>query len=216
MLTLVIGNKAYSSWSLRAWLALDQTGLAFEEILVPLSQPGSRAELLKHSPAGLVPVLKHDRLIVWESLAIIEYLAELCPAARLWPDDRAARAHSRSIAAEMHAGFRALRLNMPMNLRKSLPGLGMTPEVDQDVRRITAIWRACRSEFGDGGPYLFGAFSAADAMYAPVATRFRTYGVALDPVSAAYVEAIHDQPAFRVWQDAAFQEPWVIEEDEVT
>lgn len=215
MLILVIGNKTYSSWSLRAWLALHQTGLAFEEVLVPLSQPGSRAALLNHSPAGLVPVLKHDQLTVWESLAIIEYLAELCPAAGLWPGDRDARAHARSITAEMHAGFRALRQNMPMNLRKSLPGRGMTPEVGPDIDRITAIWRACRSAFGGGGPYLFGAFSAADAMYAPVATRFRTYGVELDPVSAAYVEAIHDHPGFRAWQEAAAQEPWVIEEDEV-
>jgi len=215
MLTLVIGNKTYSSWSLRAWLALRQTGLEFDEILVPLSQPNSRAALLEHSPAGLVPILKHDRLTVWDSLAIIEYLAELCPEAALWPAERDARAHARSIAAEMHAGFQALRANMPMNLRKSLPGRGLTAEVGRDIDRIGAIWRTCRAAFGEGGPYLFGAFSAADAMYAPVATRFRTYAVGLDPVSAAYVEAIHDQPAFRAWHEAARLEPWVIDEDEV-
>lgn len=215
MPTLVIGNKTYSSWSLRAWLALSHTGLAFDEIVVPLSQPASRAELLSHSPAGLVPVLKHGGRIVWDSLAIIEYLAELRPEARLWPDDPDGRALARCISAEMHAGFRALRAEMPMNLRKSLPGRGMTPEVGLDIDRITAIWQACRARFGQGGPYLFGAFSAADAMYAPVATRFRTYAVELDPVSAAYVGAIHDHPAFRAWYEAALVEPWRIDEDEV-
>jgi len=160
-------------------------------------------------------VLEHDRGVVWESLAILEYLAELCPDARLWPEDAAARALARSIAAEMHAGFGALRAHMPMNLRKSLPGRGRGPGVAEDVARIAALWCDCRKRYGDGGPFLFGRFSAADAMYAPVATRFRTYGVELDPVSAAYVDAIHALPAFAEWRAAALEEPWVIAEDEV-
>ncbi len=214
-LTLVIGNKNYSSWSLRAWLALRQNGVAFDEELVRLSEPGSREALLAHSPAGKVPVLKHGERVVWDSLAILEYLAELLPEARLWPEDGDARTLARCIAAEMHSGFGALRAHMPMNLRKSLPGRGRAPGVADDIARITAIWRECRARYGGGGPFLFGRFSAADAMYAPVATRFRTYAVEIDPVSGAYVEAIHRLPAFAAWHAAALEEPWVIEEDEV-
>jgi len=217
--TLIVGNKNYSSWSLRGWLAARLAGIEFDEQVVRLSEPGSRGALLEHSRAGKVPVLKHGRRVIWDSLAIIEYLAEQRPAAGLWPADAEARALARSIAAEMHAGFAALRSHMPMNLRKSLPGLGMGPGVADDIARISAIWQDCRSRFGAdggaGGPFLFGAASAADAMYAPVATRFRTYGVALDPVAAAYVEAVHAWPAFRQWQAAALAEPWIIPEDEV-
>ncbi len=148
-----------------------------------LSEPGSRAALLDHSPAGKVPVLKHGGRVVWDSLAIIEYLAEQRPAAGLWPAEADARALARSIAAEMHAGFAPLRNHMPMNLRKSLPGKGRGPGVADDIARISAIWADCRRRFGAEGPFLFGRASAADAMYAPVATRFRTYGVELDPVS---------------------------------
>jgi len=217
--TLIVGNKNYSSWSLRGWLAARLAGIEFDEQLVRLSEPGSRSALLKHSPAGKVPILQHGRRVIWDSLAIIEYLAEQRPAAGLWPADAEARALARSIAAEMHSGFAALRSHMPMNLRKSLPGLGMAPGVADDIARISAIWRDCRRRFGAnggaGGPFLFGAASAADAMYAPVATRFRTYGVALDPVAAAYVEAVHAWPAFRQWQAAALAEPRIIPEDEV-
>jgi glutathione S-transferase len=213
--TLIVGNKNYSSWSLRGWLAARLAGIDFAEQLVRLSEPGSRGTLLGHSPAGKVPVLKHGRRVIWDSLAIIEYLAEQRPAAGLWPADAEARAHARSIAAEMHAGFAALRSHMPMNLRKSLPGKGQGPGVADDIARIGAIWRDCRSRFGSGGRFLFGAASAADAMYAPVAARFRTYGVTLDPAGLAYVETVYTWPAFREWQAAALAEPWIIPEDEV-
>jgi glutathione S-transferase len=213
--TLIVGNKNYSSWSLRGWLAARLAGLEFVEQLVQLSLPGSRSALLAHSPAGKVPVLKHGRRVVWDSLAIVEYLAEQRPGAGLWPAAEDARALARSIAAEMHGGFQALRRHMPMNLRKSLQGKGRGPGVDADIARILAIWRDCRQRFGRGGPFLFGRPSAADAMYAPVATRFRTYGVALDPVAADYLETIFAWPAFRDWQAAALEEPWIIPEDEV-
>jgi glutathione S-transferase len=214
--TLVVGNKVYSSWSLRGWLAARLAGIEFEEHLIRLSEAGSRAALLAYSPAGKVPVLHHGERVVWDSLAIIEYLAEQCPDAGLWPTDPTARAHARSIAAEMHAGFAALRRHMPMNLRKSLPGKGQGPGVAADIERIVALWQDCRGRFGGrDGPFLFGAPGAADAMYAPVATRLRTYGVPLDPVAAAYVEAIHAWPLFREWHAAALEEPWIIAEDEI-
>jgi glutathione S-transferase len=217
--TLIVGNKNYSSWSLRGWLAACLAGIDFDEQLVRLSEPGSRAALLEHSPAGKVPALKHGQRVIWDSLAIIEYLAEQRPTAGLWPADADARALARSIAAEMHSGFAALRSHMPMNLRRSNPGKGMGPGVADDIARISALWQDCRRRCagsgGAAGPFLFGAASAADAMYAPVATRFRTYGVALDPVAAAYVEAIYAWPAFREWQAAALAEPWIIPEDEV-
>lgn len=214
--TLVVGNKNYSSWSLRGWLAARLAGIAFDEIVVPLSQPGSRETLLAHSPAGKVPVLKHGARVIWDSLAIIEYLAEHRPEAGLWPADPDARALARSVAAEMHAGFTALRTHMPMNLKKSLPGKGQGPGVADDIERIGAIWRDCRARFGAGGPFLFGQPSAADAMYAPVATRFRTYAVELDPVCRAYVDAIFAWPAFVEWRAAALAEPWIIQDDEVS
>jgi glutathione S-transferase len=213
--SLIVGNKTYSSWSLRGWLAARLAGIAFDEELIRLSAPGSRGALLAHSPAGKVPVLKHGRRVIWDSLAIVEYLAEQRPDAGLWPADAEERALARSIAAEMHSGFGALRSHMPMNLRKTLPGKGQGPAVERDIARIAAIWGDCRSRFGGRGPFLFGTASAADAMYAPVATRFRTYGVALDPVGEAYVEAIYAWPPFREWQAAALAEPWIIPEDEV-
>jgi glutathione S-transferase len=209
-LTLVVGNKRYSSWSLRPWLAMRQAGIAFEEVVIPLYRAESKDALLARSPAGKVPVLEHGERVVWDSLAIMEYLAETFPAAGLWPEDPAARALARSIAAEMHAGFAALRRGMPMDLREHLPGRGRSDAVDADIERVTAIWRDCRARFGGRGPFLFGAFSAADAMYAPVATRFRTYGVALDPICQAYADAVLALPAFLQWQAAAQQEPWVI------
>jgi glutathione S-transferase len=213
--TLIIGNRNYSSWSLRGWLAASQSGIDFETELVRLSEPGSQAVLLRHSPAGRVPVLRHGERVVWDSLAIIEYLAERCPDAGLWPADADARAMARSIAAEMHAGFAALRANMPMNLRKALPGKGRGPGVAADIERIGAIWREARSRFGQGGPFLFGPYCAADAMYTPVAARFRTYGVTLDPACQAYADAALAWPAFLAWQQEALEEPWIIPEDEV-
>jgi glutathione S-transferase len=209
-LTLVVGNKNYSSWSLRPWLAMRQAGIAFEEVVIPLYRPESKAALLAHSPAGKVPALMHGDRVVWDSLAIMEYLAETFPAAALWPEDAAARALARCISAEMHAGFAALRAGMPMNLRDQPPRPERSDAVTADIERVTAIWRDCRARSDDRGPFLFGAFSAADAMYAPVATRFRTYDVALDPTCQAWADAVLALPAFLEWQAAAQQEPWVI------
>lgn len=209
-LTIVLGNKAYSSWSLRPWLALKQTGEPFEEVVIPLRQPDTKERILAHSPAGKVPVLRHGDRVVWDSLAIGEYLAETFPAAGLWPDDAHARAVARSVSAEMHAGFAPLRTHMAMNLKERLPGTGRTPEVDADIARIVALWTDARARFGRGGLFLFGRFSIADAMYAPVVTRFDTYGVELPPAARAYADAVLDLPAMREWTAAAKAEPWVL------
>lgn len=210
-LTLYIGNKNYSSWSLRSWLMIKQTGAPFEEVVIPLEGPGRRTTAIRPlSPSGRVPALKHGELVLWESTAIGEYLAELFPNASLWPEDRAARAIARAVSAEMHCGFAALRTAMPMNIRRTRITLPTTPAVDEDVARITTIWRDCRTRFGAAGSFLFGTFGIADAMFAPVATRFRTYGVTLDAVSAAYVDAIYTHPAMREWIDAAHQEAFAI------
>jgi glutathione S-transferase len=214
-LTLVIGNKNYSSWSLRPWLALKKTGAAFEEIVVPLDRPESRAEIFKHSPSGFVPTLKDDELTIWDSLAICEYLAEKFPDAGLWPQDPSARAIARSVSAEMHSGFSALRNNMPMNVRGNAPGKGRAPGVQDDVNRISAIWRDCRTRFGTSGPYLFGSFTIADAMYGPVVSRFVTYQVELDADAKAYVNTMWADPAMAAWVEGARREPWVIEKSEL-
>jgi glutathione S-transferase len=213
--TLVIGNKNYSSWSLRGFLAARLADVPFDEVLVRLSEPGSKDQLLRHSPAGKVPVLKHGARVIWDSLAIIEYLAEIRPDAGLWPADLAARAHARSICAEMHSGFQALRARMPMNLRRSLPGKGRGRDVDDDIARVCAIWADCRARYGAEGPFLFGQFSAADVMYTPVATRFRTYAVELDDLCQDYADAVLTRPDYLAWHEAALEEPWVIPEDEV-
>ena len=209
-IAIVIGNKNYSSWSLRAWLALKAAGVPFQEILIPMDQPDTRREMLRHSPTGKVPALKHNGTFVWESLAIGEFLADAYPTAKLWPADIAARAHARAVSAEMHAGFAALRTNMPMDMRASYPGKGLTAEVQSDIDRIGAIWRECRERYARSGPYLFGHFTVADAMYAPVASRFTTYAVGLDPVCEAYRKAVIDLPAFQEWYAAARREPWTI------
>jgi glutathione S-transferase len=214
-LTLVVGNKNYSSWSMRPWLALKKSGAAFEEIVIPLDRPETRAEIFKHSPSGFVPTLKDDELTIWESLAICEYLAEKFPDANLWPKDPSARAIARSVSNEMHSGFSALRTNMPMNVRGNLPGKGRAPGVQEDINRISAIWRDCRTRFGQNGPYLFGAFSIADAMYAPVASRFVTYQVDLDADAKAYVNTLWSDPAMAAWVEGARREPWVIEKSEL-
>lgn len=206
-LTLVIGNKNYSSWSLRPWLALRQAGAAFTEEFIGLRQPGTRARILAYSGAGRVPVLVDGEVTVWESLAICEYVADLFPAAGLWPDERGARAICRAVATEMHGGFAALRETLPMDYRASLPLPALGEAVQDDIARIQAVWRMARRQFGAGGPFLFGRFSVADAMYAPVVTRFNTYGVALDEVGQAYCAAILDLPAMRDWLAAARTEP---------
>ncbi len=208
--TIVVANKNYSSWSLRGWLALKQTGVAFEEIVIPLDEPTTREQILRYSPSGKLPLLKHGETAVWESLAIGEYLAERFPQAGLWPSDSSVRAYARSIATEMATNFMALRQNMPMNMRASHAGKGMGAGVQDEINRITAIWRHCRERHGKDGPFLFGAFSLADAVYAPVASRFTTYHVKLDEVSEAYRQAILAHPPYQEWLAAAKKEPWII------
>jgi glutathione S-transferase len=200
-LTLVIGNKNYSSWSLRPWIAMKVAGIAFTEHRIPLYGPESKKAILVYSPAGKVPCLVDEDLRVWDSLAICEYLAEKHPG--LWPQDPAARAVARSISAEMHSGFPNLRTHMSMNIRKRYPDKGRTPESLADVARIIFIWSGCRARFGKEGPYLFGRFSIADAMYAPVVLRFRTYEVELPPDCRAYADAILALPAMQDWIAAA-------------
>lgn len=195
---LVVGNKNYSSWSLRAWLAMKVLGLPFREERIPLYGPESKRALLEYSPAGKVPCLVDGEVRVWDSLAILEYLAERHPA--LWPADAALRARARSISAEMHSGFAHLRQHMCMNIRKRHPGKGRTPEVLAEIARIVAIWSEAR------GPFLFGAFGAADAMYAPVVLRFRTYAVELPPVCRAYADAVLALPALQQWMRDAERE----------
>jgi glutathione S-transferase len=195
--TLVIGNKNYSSWSLRPWLAMKQAGIDFEEVRIPLYGEGSKQRILAVSPSGKVPVLIDGGLTVWDSLAICEYLAETHSA--LWPQDAAARAVARSASAEMHSGFPDLRTHMSMNVRKDYAGKGMRAGVAEDIARIFAIWEDCRRRFGAGGAFLFGRFSIADAMYAPVATRFATYGVASPAALKPYLDAVLALPAMQEW-----------------
>ena len=205
---LVIGDKNWSTWSLRPWLAMTRVGLPFEEINVRLRRPESKAAILKVSPSGLVPALYDGDLVIWDTLAILEYLAGEHPDAGLWPADRAARAIARSASAEMHSGFQALRQTCPMELLVRNPLPSLTPETETDVSRIVALWRECRTRFGAGGPFLFGAFSNADAMYAPVASRFRTYIPDLAPfgddgTAAAYVATIFAMPEMETWAAGA-------------
>ncbi|HLL27274.1 MAG TPA: glutathione S-transferase family protein [Xanthobacteraceae bacterium] len=207
-LTLLLGNKNYSSWSMRPYLALAHHKVPFEEIVVPLYEGDYKQAILKYSPAGKVPVLIDGDIAVWESLAILDHLAEKFPKLALWPADPAARAYARAISAEMHAGFAALRQACPMNLKRAPKPIALSPEAVADIARVAQIWNDARKRFGKGGDFLFGEFSAADCMYAPVATRFRTYAVEPDPVSAAYVEAIHRLPAFIAWREAGLKEPW--------
>lgn len=209
--TLVIGDKNISSWSLRPWIALKACGIPFAEERVRLRQPDTRAEILRVSPSGKVPALKTPDGIVWDSLAILEYLAEHHPECHLWPKDAEARAAARSISAEMHSGFATLRNDMSMDLLARLATPPISPALETDIRRIVAIWHDARSRFGKGGPFLFGAFTNADAMYAPVATRFRTYGVDLgqfgdDGTAQAYADAILAMPEMAEWTAGAVEE----------
>lgn len=213
-LRLIIGNKNYSSWSLRPWLAMKVAGIAFEETLIPLDAPDFKVRLTASGGAGKVPMLIDGDTCVWESLAILEYLAEKFPLAGLWPREMAARAHARAIAAEMHAGFAALRRRLPMNVRRPVITRALD-EATADVARIDSIWSACRARFGARGPFLYGAFGAADAMYAPVVSRFRTYAVEVSPAACDYMRAHMELPAWREWLDAARGEPWVRPHDEV-
>ncbi len=212
--TLVIGNRNYSSWSLRGWLAAKLAGIEFDEVVIPLDEANTKSEIARYSPSGWVPVLVHRGLTVWDSLAIGEYLAELRPDMKLWPEAPAARAVARAVSAEMHSGFAALREALPMNIRASYPGRTIAPEVQADIQRIVAIWLDCRKRFAgsaarDDG-FLFGPVSLADAMFAPVVTRFVTYSVLLDEAAKRYCDAVMALPAMRAWVDAARHETWMI------
>ncbi|WP_430397996.1 glutathione S-transferase family protein [Ferrovibrio sp.] len=205
-LILVIGNKNHSSWSLRPWLALKAAGLAFEERLIGLRRPETKAEILRYSPSGKLPLLIDGALSVWDSLAICEYVAERAPRAGLWPEAADARAVARAVSAEMHSGFMPLRRDYSMDIARRFPDQG-SPEAKADALRVQEIWRDCRARFGQSrGDFLFGGFGIADCMYAPVVTRFRTYGIALDPVSQTYCDAVMAHPAMREWCQAAAQE----------
>lgn len=214
-LQLVIGNKNYSSWSMRPWMALSMAGIPFREMVIPLDMPDTAALIAQHSAAGRVPVLHHGRQTVWESLAIMEYLAELFPEKHLWPKALAARAVARAVANEMHAGFGALRNACPMNLRRPRKPVPMSEATLGDVARIEQIWRECRTKFGKGGKFLFGRFSIADAMYAPVVSRFETYAVMVAEDTRAYMHTIMTTEAFAAWREAALKETWVVAADEV-
>ena len=205
MLKLVIGDHNYSSWSLRPWLTLKQVGLPFEEISVRLRQATTKTDILKYSPSAKVPCLIDGETLVWESLAICEYLAEIAPT--LWPSERKARAEARAIASEMHAGFPSLRQEMPLDVRTSLPRPQLSPEAKADVARVIAIWEDCRRRYGLKGPFLFGHFTNADAMYAPVVFRFQTYCIELPEASRRWSDTMLALPAMQEWHQAAAAEP---------
>ncbi|MGA2891550.1 MAG: glutathione S-transferase [Xanthobacteraceae bacterium] len=214
-LHLIIGNKNYSSWSFRPWLALKAAGIAFEETVISLEASDFKARVIAVSPAGRVPVLIDGGVVIWESLAILEYLADKFPAAGLWPADAAARAHARAVASEMHAGFMPLRRLLPMNVARQVKPRALDDGALADVKRIDAIWNECRAKFGARGGFLFGGFGAADAMYAPVVWRFHTYAVEVSATARAYMRAMMALPAWSEWRDAARREPWVLPHDEV-
>jgi glutathione S-transferase len=214
-LHLIIGNKNYSSWSLRPWMALSMAHIPFDETVIPLRQAQTKKRIMDHSAAGKVPVLHHGKLTVWESLAILEYLAEIFPEKRLWPVGKAARAAARSMASEMHCGFVALRNACPMNLRRPRKAIALADEVKSDIARIDALWRDCRRVHGRKGRFLFGGFSNADAMFAPVVTRLDTYDIKVSPESKAYMDAILATPPFWAWKAAALQETWTITSEEI-
>jgi glutathione S-transferase len=214
-LHLIIGNKNYSSWSFRPWIAMKVAGIAFDEEVHSLDAKDFKERVTRISGTGKVPALADGDVQVWESLAILEYLAERFPDARLWPADPSARAHARAIASEMHAGFVPLRRALPMNMWRPVIRHELAPEVQSNVRRIEAMWTDCRTRFGTDGPFLFGRFGAADAMYAPVVSRFHTYDVEVNAVARAYMAAVMALPAWGEWQAAALREPWVLPEDEV-
>ncbi len=209
-----LANKKYSSWSMRPWLVLHAFAIPFEETVIPLKQADTKARIAAVSPSGKVPCLVDGDVAVWESLAIIEYLAEKFPQHAIWPEDRVARAHARAIANEMHGGFLPLRQACPMNLAKRFKTPPMTDDLAANITRIEDIWRSTRARFGKGGPFLFGAFNATDAMYAPIVTRFDTYGVTVGEDAGAYMRAVQAHPSFVAWRQAALGEPWTIAEYE--
>ena len=214
-LTLVIGNKNYSSWSMRPWLALRANGIAFDEVFIPLyTGDDDKKRILNFTRSGKVPALIDGDITIWDSLAIIEYAAERFADARLWPEDRAGRAHARSISAEMHSGFPALRNECGMNLHRPVGAISLSADARADIARVQQIWIECRRRYARLGPFLFGTFGAADAMFAPVVHRFRTYAIAVEPEVKAYMDTMMALPAFQEWTSAGLAETLVIEKFE--
>ena len=213
-LALVIGNKNYSSWSMRPWVLMRQAGIPFDEVQLKFDQDTRVIGVEKYSPTGKVPVLLIDGEPLWDSLAICETAAELFPAKHLWPQDAHARRVARSACAEMHSGFQALRSRMPMNIRSRYPGKGLTPESKKDIDRVVGLWTNCRERFGAGADFLFGRFSIADAFFAPVVMRFHTYDVQLPQAAQAYCDAVRALPAVREWCDGARREAEIVAADE--
>jgi glutathione S-transferase len=213
---LIIGNKNYSSWSLRPYMALACAGIPFDEKLVPFGEPKFGKAIRKFSKAAQVPILLHNDLVIWDSIAILEYIAETWPEKNLWPKNKAARTMARSMCAEMHSGFRNLRNACPMNLRRPpKPAPGMNDAVMKDVARLEYIWADAQKRFGKGGPFLFGKFSNADAMFAPVLSRIETFAVPVSKATRAYMNVVLNTAAFKTWKAAALNEKWVFAEDEV-
>jgi glutathione S-transferase len=211
-LTLVIGNKNYSSWSMRPWLALRANNIAFDEVFIPLyTGDADKQRILGYTHSGKVPALIDGDVTIWDSLSIIEYLAEKFPEARLWPGDRARRAHARSISAEMHSGFMALRNECGMNLHRPVGAVALSTDARANVARIQQIWIECRERYGKSGPFLFGAFGGADAMFAPVVHRFRTYAIEVIPKARDYMDTMMSLPAFQEWTEAGLAETIVID-----
>lgn len=215
-LTLAIGNKNYSSWSMRPWIALKASGIAFDEVEIPLyTGPADKQRILDFTPSGKVPVLVDGDITVWDSLAIIEYVAERFPEAGLWPQDAASRAHARSVSAEMHSGFMALRNECGMNIHRPIRAKPLSDDARANIARVQEIWTDCRAKYGGQGPYLFGAFSGADAMFAPVIHRFRTYAIYVTPPVRGYMDTMLANAAFQEWTTAALAEMLVIERFEI-
>jgi len=214
--TLVIANKNYSSWSMRPWLALTMAGIPFEEKMIRFGDPRFSREVRKVSAAGMVPVLLHKGMTIWDSLAIIEYAAETWPEKNIWPKNAVARAMARSAAAEIHSGFRGIRDACPMNLRRPKVPLkaGFSAAVMGDVKRLESLWAQCRKAHGKGGPFLFGKWSAADAMYAPVVMRLDSYAIPVGPQTRKYMAAVIATAAFKTWLASSAEEPWIVPEDE--
>lgn len=212
---LIIGNKNYSSWSLRAYMALAGFQIPFDETLIRLGEPAFDKAARRHSKAGLVPILKHQSLMIWDTLAIMEYLYETWPKKQMWPKNKATRAVARCVSAEMHSGFGGLRNACPMNLRRPQKPVPMNEAALKDVARLEAIFAECRKKHGKGGPFLFGRFSLADAMFAPVLTRLETYTIPVKPTTRAYIQAVLNTQAFKAWKTAALIETWIVPHDEV-
>jgi glutathione S-transferase len=210
MLKLVIGNKLHSSWSLRPWLVMSHFDIPFEEVIIPLRTSESRDRMLEYSPSGKVPALIDDDVTIWESLAIIEYLAEKFPDLAVWPRDDKARPHARAISHEMHAGFQTLRQCCPMHLGVRFATPPLTEQLQANIDRIEDIWSQSRNRFAGGQPFLYGTFSAADAMYAPVVTRFDTFQIPVRETTRTYMDAVLAHPAYVAWRTAALIEPWSI------